>query len=153
FSGHVKLSLTSSDVAFLEATPSEPNIKSRSSTSLTRSDLPVNLILNCIADRYVFDECRMNQILGVLTILIAISTRDWYRLHGEKLTRALRALLNVPNILRSFDTFEFDFLGILKRFKFNGKYLFTSDGPILNEEIPRTPETKQDNLLSLQMLE
>ncbi|VDN95819.1 unnamed protein product [Brugia pahangi] len=124
----------------------------------------------------------MKQILlGILTFIVGMSTRDWYRLHGEKLTRALKALLNVSNMLNSFEmgtnstvellnslssarirqencpvliyksmvllhiyiklssTSTFDFFGICKCLKLNGKY--TPEDLKINEGIPRTPET------------
>ncbi|EFO26087.1 hypothetical protein LOAG_02399 [Loa loa] len=80
-------------------------------------------------------------LLGILAFVVGMSTRDWYGLHGEKLTRTLKALLNIPNMLNSFDTSTFDFFGMCKRFKLNGKYILFPEDLKINEGIPRTPET------------
>uniref|UniRef100_A0A1I8ELR6 Uncharacterized protein n=1 Tax=Wuchereria bancrofti TaxID=6293 RepID=A0A1I8ELR6_WUCBA len=135
-SGHVKLNLTTSDVAVLEEAASEPDMQSKSSTSL--ADI---LLLNCFVWHAVRNAETEQILLGILTFVVGMSTRDWYRLHGEKLTRALKAILNVSNMLNSFDATTFDFFGICKCFKFNGKYIFFPEDLKINEGIPRTPET------------
>ncbi|VDK80184.1 unnamed protein product [Litomosoides sigmodontis] len=157
-SGHVKLNLTISDVAILEGAASEPDIRSKSSSSpavmkmhivQTRLFATVAvllslgficLLLNCFI-WHVVQHAQVEQVLlGTLAFVVGMSTGDWYRLHGEKLTRALRALLNVSTVVNSFDTSIFDFFGICKRMKLNGKYIFSED-PKINEGMPRTPET------------
>ncbi|KAM3727485.1 PTS system sucrose-specific EIIBC component [Dirofilaria immitis] len=156
-SGHVKLNLTLSDVAVLERTDSESDMRSKLSSSpivMKKQIVQIRfiatvavllslgficLLLNCFV-WHAIRNAEMEQILlGILAFVVGISTRDWYRLHGEKLTRALKALLNVPNMLNTFDTSAFDFLDICKLFKFNGEYIFSGD-PKINAAIPRTPE-------------
>ncbi|VIO99688.1 Zinc finger, C2H2 type family protein [Brugia malayi] len=156
-SGHVKLNLTTSDVAVLEGAASEPDMQSKSSTSLADMKKQIVearllatvavllslgficLLLNCFVWHAVRNAEMKQILLGILTFIVGMSTRDWYRLHGEKLTRALKALLNVSNMLNSFDTSTFDFFGICKCLKLNGKY--TPEDLKINEGIPRTPET------------
>ncbi|VDN88181.1 unnamed protein product [Brugia pahangi] len=140
------------------------------------------LLLNCFVWHAVRNAEMKQILLGILTFIVGMSTRDWYRLHGEKLTRALKALLNVSNMLNSFEmgtnstvellnslssarirqencpvliyksmvllhiyiklssTSTFDFFGICKCLKLNGKY--TPEDLKINEGIPRTPETR-----------
>uniref|UniRef100_A0A915PHX8 Uncharacterized protein n=1 Tax=Setaria digitata TaxID=48799 RepID=A0A915PHX8_9BILA len=166
-SGHVKVSLTISDVAILEGATSESNIGSKSSSTSTSTSTNTKdqivrirlhatiamlislgficLLLNYLAWHVVRNAEMKQAFLGILAFLVAVSARDWYHLHGEKLTRALKALLNVSNMLNSFDTFAFDFFGICKSFKLNEKYIFSPAGPKINERIPRTPETRSTN--------
>ncbi|VDO50787.1 unnamed protein product [Onchocerca flexuosa] len=158
--GHVKLNLTTSEEAVLEGAPSEPDVPSKSSTSVTvmKKEIVqirflatvavllslgfICLLLNCFV-WHAMRSAEMEQIfLGILAFVVGMSTGDWYRLHGEKLTRALKALFNVSNMLNSFGTSTFDFLGICKCFKINGKHIFFSEDPKINEGIPRTPEIR-----------
>uniref|UniRef100_A0A0R3RGX9 Uncharacterized protein n=1 Tax=Elaeophora elaphi TaxID=1147741 RepID=A0A0R3RGX9_9BILA len=158
-SGYVKLNLTTSDVAVLEGAASESDMRSKSVKPLTvmkkeivRTRLLATvavllslgficLLLNCFVWHAVRNAETEQVLLGILALIVGVSTRDWYRLHGEKLTRALKALLNVSSMV-NFDTSSFDFFGICKRFKLNGKYIFFSGDSKINEGIPRTPETR-----------
>ncbi|KAL3991168.1 putative integral membrane protein [Acanthocheilonema viteae] len=158
-SGHVKLNLTTSDIAVLEGAVSEPDMRSKSSTSLAMMKRQivqtrllatvavllslgfVCLLLNCFVWHAVRNAQTEQVLLGILAFIIGMSTRDWYRLHGEKLTRALKALLNVSTMVNSLDTSTFDFFGIYKYLRLNGNYIFFSNDPKINEGIPRTPET------------
>ncbi|MCP9265046.1 hypothetical protein DINM_020233 [Dirofilaria immitis] len=138
-SGHVKLNLTLSDVAVLERTDSESDMRSKLSSSpivMKKQIVQIRfiatvavllslgficLLLNCFV-WHAIRNAEMEQILlGILAFVVGISTRDWYRLHGEKLTRALKALLNVPNMLNTFE-------------------IYFSGDPKINAAIPRTPE-------------
>ncbi|VDN19999.1 unnamed protein product [Gongylonema pulchrum] len=55
-------------------------------------------------------------VVGIVALFTALLVRDWYRLHGVKLTRALKVLLNVANILRSFPSAETDIFRNLEGF-------------------------------------
>ncbi|CAG9536188.1 unnamed protein product [Cercopithifilaria johnstoni] len=155
-SGHVKVNLTTSDVAVLEGTDSEPDMRSKSSAPLavmkkqivqTRLLATVAVLLSLgficlLLNSFVWHALRSAKteqiLLGILVFTVGMLTRDWYRLHGEKLTRALKALLNVSNMINSFDTSTFDFFD--KHFKLSGKYFFFLEDPKINEGLPRTPE-------------
>lgn len=63
-------------------------------------NLHCSVLLNCSAMR---DTGAAKVIVGLTTFSLALLARDWYRLHGEKLTRALKALLNVSSMLHSFE--------------------------------------------------
>ncbi|VDK84480.1 unnamed protein product [Onchocerca ochengi] len=119
-SGHVKLNLTTSEEAVLEGVVSEPDIRSKSSASVTimKKEIVqtrflatvavllslgfICLLLNCFV-WHAMRSAEMEQVfLGILAFVVGMSTGDWYRLHGEKLTRALKTLFNVSNMLNSF---------------------------------------------------
>lgn len=62
-----------------------------------------SLLLNCFVWHAMQNTEIAQIILGIFAFIVGILTRDWYRLHGEKLTRALKALLNVSNMLNSLE--------------------------------------------------
>uniref|UniRef100_A0A0M3K8L5 RSN1_7TM domain-containing protein n=1 Tax=Anisakis simplex TaxID=6269 RepID=A0A0M3K8L5_ANISI len=185
-SGHVKVNLTRSDVALLDALPSE--LDSSRSCSITtetikhseaeivrdRLKTSIAVLLTCGLFGYssqefscfaaqpvyhgnfayfrilvnIFEMLAGNGIglvktlTGVAAVILAFFVRDWYRLHGQKLSRRLKPLFNVSQLIVNWNIFPWFDIFASDKETIAGKYLFNAEGPILNEENPRTPNKR-----------
>uniref|UniRef100_A0A183UX36 MBOAT family protein n=1 Tax=Toxocara canis TaxID=6265 RepID=A0A183UX36_TOXCA len=80
--------------------------------------------------------------IGYAALALAFFVRDWFRLHGQKLSRLLKPLINVSQLMVTWNFFPWFDIFASEKETIAGKYLFNADGPVLNEDNPRTPNKR-----------
>uniref|UniRef100_A0A914ZM22 Uncharacterized protein n=1 Tax=Parascaris univalens TaxID=6257 RepID=A0A914ZM22_PARUN len=159
-SGHVKVKMTRSEIAMLDSLPSELDM-SHSSTVLPenskQSDADIvkirlitttAVLLTCglfgvimnISAQGADNKGWRKYTIGYAALALAFFMRDWFRLHGQKLSRHLKPLINISQLVANWNFFPWFEVFAPGKETVAGKYLFNAEGPVLNEDIPRTPD-------------
>uniref|UniRef100_A0A0M3I4Z7 EXS domain-containing protein n=1 Tax=Ascaris lumbricoides TaxID=6252 RepID=A0A0M3I4Z7_ASCLU len=104
----------------------------------THVELQMSVIMNIFAQGADSKGWRKYAI-GYAALVLAFFMRDWFRLHGQKLSRHLKPLINISQLVANWNFFPWFEIFAPDKETAAGKYLFNAEGPILNEDIPRTP--------------
>uniref|UniRef100_A0A914ZJJ8 Uncharacterized protein n=1 Tax=Parascaris univalens TaxID=6257 RepID=A0A914ZJJ8_PARUN len=136
-SGHVKVKMTRSEIAMLDSLPSELDM-SHSSTVLPENSKQ-SVIMN-ISAQGADNKGWRKYTIGYAALALAFFMRDWFRLHGQKLSRHLKPLINISQLVANWNFFPWFEVFAPGKETVAGKYLFNAEGPVLNEDIPRTPD-------------
>ncbi|KAI6232267.1 hypothetical protein M3Y95_00468300 [Aphelenchoides besseyi] len=150
----IRFNLTAEELKLLEGTTTG-NSEDCNSTSAkeTRSDpnahryIATNGVLFSFglfalaANGSLISDCSQWNMFGLLALPLGWFIGEWYRLHGIKLSRQLRPVLNISSVLATYQEFDPLFAKLYAEDK-DRMYRFSCCGsvPELNSELPRTAD-------------
>ncbi|KHN75544.1 hypothetical protein Tcan_11701 [Toxocara canis] len=105
-------------------------------------EFPDSVAVNVLAPDAGQQQGLGRYAIGYAALAVAFFVRDWFRLHGQKLSRLLKPLINVSQLMVTWNFFPWFDIFASEKETIAGKYLFNADGPVLNEDNPRTPNKR-----------